>query len=483
MLGFVFAGSPTNLAAGVTIDGIDVGGMSAKDARALLERRSDAVANKPVVFLAGGKRYPDPPRRARGCSPTGSAAVDTAQRQGDGFGPLRGFKRLDVHVLRRRRDAADERPERRARVRARADRASDVESRAPRRRARPPRPSDRHSRPRRRAASSIAPRPRARSWRSSLRSTARPARSSCRCASSSRACRAAALATRCRARRAIALSAPVQLVLGPTRWRLSPREARPVCSSFRRTVARQLRSAAPLRTTGSAVSASASRSRRRTPTSPSTARTFTSSRRSPASSSTRSARARRDAASRAQAAARACASRRYRWRKRPRSSRRKRARRWTSTRSSPSYTTEFGGIPNRIHNVQLVAHLVDDKLIAPGATFSFNKTTGERNAAKGFLVAPVIVNGELTTGPRRRRLPGLDDRVQRGLRGRPEDHGAHEPRPLHQPLPAGSRRDRELSRRRSEVRERHGQLAAAAHVRQLVVADGRPLRHSRPAER
>src|SRR4029078_6047613 len=43
-------------------------------------------------------------------------------------------------------------------------------------------------------------------------------------------------------------------------------------------------------------------------------------------------------------------------------------------------------------------HLVDQKLIAPGATFSFNQTTGERNAAKGFLEAPVIVNGELTPG-------------------------------------------------------------------------------------
>jgi vancomycin resistance protein YoaR len=63
-----------------------------------------------------------------------------------------------------------------------------------------------------------------------------------------------------------------------------------------------------------------------------------------------------------------------------------------------SYTTVYGGIPNRIHNVQLVAHLVDDKLIAPDATFSFNQTTGERNAAKGFLEAPVIVNGEVTTG-------------------------------------------------------------------------------------
>src|SRR5581483_3083796 len=37
-------------------------------------------------------------------------------------------------------------------------------------------------------------------------------------------------------------------------------------------------------------------------------------------------------------------------------------------------------------------------LIKPGETFSFNKTTGARTAAKGFLEAPVIVDGELTTG-------------------------------------------------------------------------------------
>jgi vancomycin resistance protein YoaR len=62
-----------------------------------------------------------------------------------------------------------------------------------------------------------------------------------------------------------------------------------------------------------------------------------------------------------------------------------------------SYETFFGGIPNRIHNVELVAHLVDDKLIAPGATFSFNQTTGARTADKGFVAAPVIINGELQT--------------------------------------------------------------------------------------
>jgi len=62
------------------------------------------------------------------------------------------------------------------------------------------------------------------------------------------------------------------------------------------------------------------------------------------------------------------------------------------------YETIYGGDPNRIHNVQLVAHLVDGKLVAPGATFSFNQATGARTADKGFREAPVIINGELTTG-------------------------------------------------------------------------------------
>jgi vancomycin resistance protein YoaR len=63
-----------------------------------------------------------------------------------------------------------------------------------------------------------------------------------------------------------------------------------------------------------------------------------------------------------------------------------------------AYTTFYGGDANRIHNVQLVANLIDRHMIAPHSTFSFNKTTGERNAAQGFLEAPVIINGELKTG-------------------------------------------------------------------------------------
>ena len=63
-----------------------------------------------------------------------------------------------------------------------------------------------------------------------------------------------------------------------------------------------------------------------------------------------------------------------------------------------AYETFYGGVANRIHNVQLVAHLIDDHYIAPHETFSFNATTGERSEEKGFLEAPVIINGELKTG-------------------------------------------------------------------------------------
>src|SRR5262249_7233254 len=62
------------------------------------------------------------------------------------------------------------------------------------------------------------------------------------------------------------------------------------------------------------------------------------------------------------------------------------------------YETIYGGDPNRIHNVQLVAQLIDRTLVPPRKVFSFNATTGERTPAKGFREAPVIINGELSSG-------------------------------------------------------------------------------------
>ncbi|MGI9657311.1 MAG: VanW family protein [Gaiellaceae bacterium] len=62
-----------------------------------------------------------------------------------------------------------------------------------------------------------------------------------------------------------------------------------------------------------------------------------------------------------------------------------------------TYTTSYGGEAGRKANVRLVSRLVDDHLISPGEVFSFNDTTGERNASKGFVEAPVIINGEVET--------------------------------------------------------------------------------------
>ena len=94
-LGLVFAGSPTTIANGVRIDGVDVGGLEATAARRLLERRSARLAERPIVFTAAGQRFPISPS-ALGVEPNWKAAIDSAQRQGDGFAPWRGIKRLDV---------------------------------------------------------------------------------------------------------------------------------------------------------------------------------------------------------------------------------------------------------------------------------------------------------------------------------------------------------------------------------------------------
>ena len=108
VLGLVFAGSPTTIANGVTIAGVDVGGMKAKDARALLERKSAAVENRTVVFLAGGKRFRIRPIDL-GVEPDWKAAVASAQRQGDGFGPIRALKRLDDQARKLERIASSAR--------------------------------------------------------------------------------------------------------------------------------------------------------------------------------------------------------------------------------------------------------------------------------------------------------------------------------------------------------------------------------------
>src|SRR5262249_15998475 len=98
VLGLVFSGSSKTIPWGVSVAGLDVGGMTAGEARALLESRYQKVLDVPVVFTAGGKTWkvtPDP----LGVRVDGAGAVAAARREGDGFGPLRGFRRIDVRVF------------------------------------------------------------------------------------------------------------------------------------------------------------------------------------------------------------------------------------------------------------------------------------------------------------------------------------------------------------------------------------------------
>ena len=70
----------------------------------------------------------------------------------------------------------------------------------------------------------------------------------------------------------------------------------------------------------------------------------------------------------------------------------RRARSLGITTKLASFTTEMGvSSSNRIHNVHLMADLIDGTVIRPGETFSYNKVVGPRTAARGFLEGQEII--------------------------------------------------------------------------------------------
>lgn len=66
-----------------------------------------------------------------------------------------------------------------------------------------------------------------------------------------------------------------------------------------------------------------------------------------------------------------------------------------SDRMSRFTTTYSSGNRPRVNNIHLLGDSLDGTLIAPGKTFSFNDTIGERTAEKGYQEAGAIVNGKL----------------------------------------------------------------------------------------
>jgi vancomycin resistance protein YoaR len=388
-IGFAFAGSAGRLADDTEIAGVQVGGMTPAEARRLLAQRAAALANVPVAFTAAGHTFRIRPREL-GIRIDWAAAVAAAERSGSGFAPIRGYKRLTRHLFPsdvrppvavygaavdyelRQLGAHIDHPHREAalvrhglHVSIDAGATGYVLDRAA---ARPVIVA---------ALASFTRQP-----------VALPVRRDPPQVTVARLIPVQRLAAR-------VVSGPVSLTLGATTWRV-PR--------WRLATLLQLPTPgeSSLRIGGPAADAYFAALRRRVERAPRDATwqpTSDGSVRLVAAQPgvtldvTRSAGALLAAAERRvnrvarvavlQAApARSTAT----------------AASMGITGTVGTYETIYGGDPNRIHNVQLVAHLVDGKLIAPGATFSFNGTTGERTAAKGFKEAPVIVNGELQTG-------------------------------------------------------------------------------------
>ncbi|HEY2544147.1 MAG TPA: VanW family protein, partial [Gaiellaceae bacterium] len=392
VLGLVFAGSPTTIADGVRIDGIDVGGLRASQARELLEGKAAAFSSRPVVFTGGGKRFPIRPEEV-GVESDWRAAVDDAQRQGAGFAPLRGYKRLGVSVF-----GADVTPATSVLTGALQYELERIAHRVDQ----PPRDASLTLR-----GTHVVLVP-ARTGRV-LDRTAAAALVVRRLAALDRPTTPVGLpmritqphvrvsALRAAARQAgTALSGPVRIIVGSRTVVLTPAQLAPLLSlpsSGKWALAIGGPAAdAWLRKLGAHV--------QRKPVDA----TFSVD--GPKVTIVPDRPGIQVDAVRAADTVLAAALRRLPARRVarlpvetvPATLTAARARAMGIRGLVSSYTTEYGGVPNRIHNVQLVARLVDDKLIAPDAEFSFNKTTGERTAAKGFLVAPVIVNGELTTG-------------------------------------------------------------------------------------
>jgi vancomycin resistance protein YoaR len=390
LVGLAFAGSPDRIAEGVRIEGVDVGGLTKGEAIARLEARSRAVANVPVVFTANGRRWRASPNDL-GVQAQWKAVVERAQSEGEGFAPWRGLRRVSIRLLgsdltppaRVWKRALDYKVARMSAAVGTRHRDAAIVLRGLRPQILPGRTGlalDKQL-----ASQAIV---------GALIGFQRGQDVKLPVAVDSPKVTAAELAPVADEVRT-ALSGRLRMSLGASSWWLPPGQLASLLSLphdgsnalaiggkgangyFQRLghgIGRPPRDASFSVSPSGRVSVIPSRLGRvidvpKTEHSILAAALSTSDRTARVAVTTRAAR-------RSTAEARAMG---------------------ITTRIG-GYETIYGGDPNRIHNVQLVARLIDGKLVAPGATFSFNQATGARTASKGFLEAPVIINGELTNG-------------------------------------------------------------------------------------
>ena len=389
-VGFAYAGSAGSIPGGVRVAGVAIGGMPADDAVRALQQQSRRLADRPLTFVAGGQRFEFTARQL-GVTVDWRAAVATARRDGDGFGPVRGFRRLllrlsgqdvpppisaydaTVASALRAMAAKVDRPQVPAAIVLRGFDPSIVPGRVGR------------VLDTRAAAtmivSALGSFERGRAIELPLR------REGVRVTAASLAPVVARLRTmlsgpvRLRYAGAFAAVTPRQLASmievpepGSRELRIGGPAADRVLGRLSKLVDRPATDAKiSLGADGLPVVVPAVNGRRLD-----RAATATSILEAAASPTQRLS----DLAVTTAAPQRTTAD----------------VQAMGIKEVVGSYETTYGGIANRLHNVRLVAELVDNHYIAPGATFSFNRTTGERSAAKGFLVAPVIINGELQNG-------------------------------------------------------------------------------------
>jgi vancomycin resistance protein YoaR len=389
VLGLAFAGSPERIADGVEIAGVEVGGLTPSQAQRFLERRAERLARVPVTFTDGRRSWRLRPDRL-GVRANWAEAVQSARRQGGGLGPLRGLRRIEVRVF-----GSDVDPPTsvyRAALDFHLDRIAGSISN-PRREAavvlrglRPVVVPGRTGRTlERRAAARIIVRALARLERTPV---ALPVRVDAPRVTASELAPAARQAR-------TAVSAPVRLALGPTRWRL-PRwriaELLDLPSDGRTGV----------RIGGPAADRYLGRLQARAERAPRDAQfellgdgtvDVVPSR----PGLTLDVRATADALLRAALSPANRTARAVARTSAPELTTAE-ASELGITRVLASYFTYYAGTADRIHNLQLAVSLLDGTLVAPGATFSLNEAVGERTAERGFRSAPVIVNAEYTEG-------------------------------------------------------------------------------------
>lgn len=388
-VGVVFAGSADRIPKGVTVAGVDVGGLTAPEARAKLAALAARRASEPVTFTAGGRRFLVRPSRLD-VRADWTAAAASALDKGDGPIPLRGLERLRVRLfgaeiapparayrpalelVLRRMATAVETPAREASIELRGLRPVILPARA-------------GARLEREAAGRVVVAALAGFEREPV---ALPVE-----VDEPAVTRDALVPVAAQVR--TALSAPVRLTFRGGGWTIRPAELAPLldlpadgvralrvggpeAERYFRNLARGLHRSAVSASFDVDASGKVSVARGR----PGRDLDIPATERGVLAAAVHTQQ---------RAAPLVVAS------VEPKLTTAE-ARKLRIERRLAVYTTLYAGSADRIRNLQRAVTLLDGARVAPGATFSFNKHVGPRTEERGFRSAPVIMNGKYEEG-------------------------------------------------------------------------------------